>query len=191
MKKIIFTAVSALALAAGGPALAQTSGTVTGGAGVGLGVGGFSNGAIDTSSINGNSNQTLAIDMDRDLSAGSGSGFGGTMNINSVPAGSSFAIVGGVGTAGSSINANVDAANNGAITTTSFNSGLFGGFTAGNAALSMQVMNFGQSSADFSLTTSLDADYHDNFAAASTDWTMAGAAGLTAFGFGSLGWDID
>lgn len=191
MKKAIYGTISALALAAASPALAQTSGSVNAGAGVGIGLGGFSNGAIDTLSANGTNSQTVSVDIDRSMSASSGSGFGGTMNISSLPAGSSYAVVGGVGTSGSSINANVDAANNGSITTTSFNGGLYGGLTGGNAALSMQVMNFGQSSADFNLTSSFDATHEDTFQLASTDWTMAGAAGATLFTFGSLGWDVD
>ncbi|BCA62839.1 hypothetical protein HMP09_2073 [Sphingomonas sp. HMP9] len=191
MKKAIYGAISVLALAAAVPALAQTSGTVTGGAGIGVGLGGFNNGAIDTSTVSGTNGQTLSIDINREMSAGSGSGFGGTMNISSLPAGSSYALVGGVGASGSAISAGVDAANNGTITTSSFNSGLYGGLTGGSAALSMQVMNFGQSSADFKLATSFDASHSDQFNTTSLDWTAAGAAGVTAFTFGSLGWDID
>lgn len=191
MKKTICGAVSALALAAAAPALAQSSGTVTGGVGVGAGLGGFTNGAIDTTSVSGTNSQSISIDMDRDMSAASGSGFGGSMDINSVPGGSSFAVVGGVGTAGTSINANVDGLNNGSITSTSFNGALYGGLTGGNAALDMQVVNFGQSSADFKLTSAFDANYTDEFAASQLDWTAAGAVGAVGFGFGSLGWDID
>lgn len=191
MKKALYGAISVLALAIAAPATAQTSGTVTGGLGAGFGLGGFTNGAIDTSSVNGTNSQTLDIKIDRDMSASSGSGFGGKMDINSVPAGSSFAVVGGAGASGTSINANVDAANNGTITSTSFNAGLYGGLTNGNASLAMQVMNFGQSSADFKLSTNFTAEHQDEFANTSLDWTAAGAAGVTAFGFGSLGWNID
>jgi hypothetical protein len=191
MKKALYGAISILALAIAAPATAQTSGTVTGGIGAGLGLGGFTNGAIDTSAVNGTNSQTLDIKIDREMSAASGSGFGGSMDINSLPAGSSFAVVGGAGTSGTSINANVDAANNGTITSTSFNAGLYGGLTSGNAALSMQVMNFGQSSADFKLTTNFNAEHQDEFNNTTLDWTAAGAAGLTGFAFGSLGWNID
>lgn len=191
MNKALYGAISILALATAAPALAQTSGTVTGGGGVGIGLGGFTNGAIDTSAVSGTNNQALGIDITRDISGGSGSGFGGTMNINSLPAGSSYAVFGGVGAAGSSISANVDLANNGTIDTTSFDGGLYGGLTGGNAALTMQVMNFGQSSADFKLAVSFDATHADTFSANSLDWTAAGATGVGAFTFGSLGWDID
>ncbi|MFG6283214.1 hypothetical protein DC429_10020 [Arthrobacter sp. TPD3018] len=191
MKKAIYSSLSVLAFAIAVPAAAQTSGTVTGGAGIGIGAGGFTNGAIDTSAVSGTNSQTLSVDVTRNISASSGSGFGGTMNISSVPAGSSYAVVGGVGTSGSSIAANIDAANNGTITTTSFNAGLYGGLTGGSAALNMQVMNFGQSTADFKLVSSFDATHSDQFNLTSTDWTVAGAAGATAFGFGSLGWDVD
>lgn len=191
MKKALYASISVLALGLAMPATAQTSGTINGGAGIGLGVGGFTNGAIDTSTVNGTNSQTLSIDMNREISAGSGSGFGGTMTISSLPLGSSYAVVGGVGSSGTSIIANVDAANNGQIVSTSFNAGLYGGLTGGSAALNMQVMNFGQSSANFKLTTSFDATHSDTFNAASTDWTMAGAAGVSAFTFGSLGWNVD
>jgi len=191
MKKALYGAISILALAVAGPALAQTSGTATIGGGIGLGLGGFTNGAIDTSAVSGTNTQTLSVDITREMSGGSGSGFGGAMNINSIPNGWSYALVGGVGAAGTSISANVDGANNGSITSTSFNSGLYGGLTGGSAALTMQVMNFGQSSADFKLASSFDANHTDKFDTTSLDWTAAGAAGVTAFQFGSLGWDID
>jgi hypothetical protein len=191
MNKAIYGAISILALATAAPAFAQTSGTVTGGAGVGVGLGGFTNGAIDTSTFSGANNQALGVDITRDITGGSGSGFGGTMNISSIPNGSSYAVFGGVGASGSTIAANVDLANNGTINTTSFDGGLYGGLTGGNAALSMQVMNFGQSSADFKLAVSFDATHSDQFDSSSLDWTAAGAAGVGAFTFGSLGWDID
>lgn len=191
MKKVLYASISVLALGLAVPAAAQTSGTINGGAGIGLGAGGFTNGAIDTGSVNGTNSQTLSIDMNRELSGGSGSGFGGTMNISSLPLGSSYAVVGGVGSSGTSILANVDASNNGSIVSTSFNAGLYGGITGGSAALNMQVMNFGQSSADFKLTSSFDSTHNDSFNATSTDWTMAGAAGVGAFTFGSLGWDVN
>lgn len=190
MKKILFGAASALALCISVPALAQ-SGTVTDGLGVGVGTGGFSNGAIDTSTFSGTDASNISIDVDRDLSAASASGFGGTMSINSLPGGTSYALVGGIGTAGTSISTNIDSDNNGLITTNSFNAGLYGGLTGGNAALSLQVMNFGQSSADFKLVSNVDASHTDVFAVTETDWTAAGAVGLVGFGFGSLGWDID
>lgn len=191
MKKAIYGSISVLVLALATPALGQTSGTVNVGGGIGAGLGGFTNGSLNDLSTNGTNSQTISIDVDRDISAASGSGFGGSMNINSVPAGSSFAVVGGVGQAGSSINANVDAQNNGTITTESFNAGLYGGLTTGNAALSMQVVNFGQSSAEFKLTSSFDSAHQDEYQFDSTDWTMAGAAGATLFAFGSLGWDVN
>jgi len=191
MNKAIQGVISALALSVAMPALAQTSGTVTGGVGVGLGLGGFTNGSIDTSTMTGTNSTTIGVDIGREISAASGSGFGGSMDINSLPSGTSYAVVGGVGTAGTAINANIDLANNGSITSNSFNAGLYGGLTGGNAALDMQVMNFGQSSADFKLTAAFDATHTDQLSDFSTDWTAAGAAGATAFGFGSLGWDID
>ena len=191
MKKAIYGSISVLALALATPALAQTSGTVNVGGGIGAGLGGFTNGSLNTLSANGTNTQSISIDVDRNISASSGSGFGGTMDINSLPAGSSFAVVGGVGQAVSTISASVDAENNGSITTSSFNAGLYGGLTTGNAALSMQVMNFGQSSAEFQLTSSFDAGHQDEFQLASTDWTAAGAAGATLFAFGSLGWDVN
>ncbi len=113
------------------------------------------------------------------------------MNISSLPLGSSYAVVGGVGSSGTSILANVDASNNGSIVSTSFNAGLYGGITGGSAALNMQVMNFGQSSADFKLTSSFDSTHNDSFNATRPTWTMAGAAGVGAFTFGSLGWDVN
>jgi hypothetical protein len=191
MKKALYGAISVLALAVAAPAYAQTTGTATGGVGVGFGAGGFTNGAIDTSAVNGTNTDKLTVNIDREISASSGSGFGGRMDINSLPAGSSYAVVGGVGVAGTQVAANVDANNNGTISSTSFNGGLYGGLTNGNAALAMQVMNFGQSSADFKLKTNFEATHADAFNDTSLDWTAAGAAGPTAFAFGSLGWNVD
>lgn len=191
MKKALYGAISLLTFAIAAPATAQTAGTVTGGVGAGLGLGGFTNGAIDTSAVSGTNTQTLEVKIDRELSASSGSGFGGAMNINSVPDGSSYALVGGVGASGTTINADVDAANNGSITSTSFNAGLYGGLTSGNASLALQVMNFGQSSADFKLSTNFTGEHQDEFDNTTLDWTAAGAAGLTGFAFGSLGWNND
>lgn len=191
MRKAILAAISIAALAAAGPAFAQSSGTVTGGGGIGLGLGGFTNGSVNTGNVNGTNDSSYSGTISNSLSGSSGSGFGGTMNISSLPGGSSYAVVGGAGEAGTSISTSVDPTAVGTIESTSYNAGIYGGATGGNASLDIQVMNFGQSAAsykyDLSFSDNSTLNFNENFA----DWNAAGAVGIVGFGFGSFGWSGD
>ncbi|MCH7862631.1 MAG: hypothetical protein IH998_13315 [Proteobacteria bacterium] len=191
MMKIIAIGAAALAVLTAAPALAQSSGSGNIGGGIGVGVGGFTNGGISTDSLSSNSTSGISGSINNELSASSGSGFGGTMNINSLPGGTSYAVVGGVGDAGTSITSSVSPSGVGSITSNSYNGGVYGGLTHGNAALSMQVMNFGESAGDYKFTANFNASNTTNVNAASIDWNAAGAVGLVGFGFGSLGWTVE
>ncbi len=129
------------------------------GGGIGIGVGGFTNGGINTDSLSSTSTSGVSGTINNELSASSGSGFGGTMNINSLPGGTSYAVVGGVGDAGSP--------------SISFQREPLGrridhqqqlqcrrlmvASTHGNAALNMQVMNFGESAGDYKFAANFNA----------------------------------
>ncbi|WP_267382865.1 MULTISPECIES: hypothetical protein [unclassified Sphingomonas] len=190
MKTIILGTATALALCVAGPALAQSTGSATIGGGVGIGLGGFSNGSVNTGTVNGSNSQSISGTIGNELSASSGSGFGGSMNINSLPGGTSYAVVGGVGEAGTSISSAVDPMGVGTIQSSSYNAGLFGGVTGGNAALNMQVMNFGQSMGDYKFNLTFAANAADTFNTSAASWDVAGAAGPSLFGFGSVGWNV-
>jgi len=191
MMKMIALGAAALAVLAATPALAQSSGSTTIGGAIGLGAGGFTNGSVNTGSLNSDTSSGISGTIGNELSASSGSGFGGTMNINSLPGGTSYAVVGGVGEAGTTISTSVSPSAVGSINSSSYNSGVYGGLTHGNAALNMQVMNFGESAGDYKFNLNFNANNNTTVNAASIDWNAAGAAGPVLFGFGSLGWSAE
>ncbi|MES2450757.1 MAG: hypothetical protein V4610_09330 [Pseudomonadota bacterium] len=189
MRNTTATALALLsALVTASPALAQSSGSANIGGAIGVGLGGFSDGSVNTASVSGTSANSLNGSINNELSGSSGSGFAGTMDINSLPGGTSYAVVGGLGQAGTVINTSVGPNAVGDISSYSFNSGIYGGLTGGNAALSFQVLNFGQSSADYKFNVNFAQNNTLNFDANSADWNVAGAAGEALFGFGTLGW---
>lgn len=185
-KKLFLSATAAIALATfASPAFAQ-QGTVNGGIGIGAGLVGFNNTA--SSNLTNNTQSTLGVSINRDITGASGSGFAGTMNIASLPGGTSFAVVGGIGTSSTHIDGNVNLLGNGVINSSSSNAGIYGGLTGGNANMSMQVLNFGQSSADYKLAVNLNVANQQTFT--ETHLTQGFGQGVGAFAFGSLGWDL-
>jgi len=169
MKSVILSGLSALALVVSAtPASAQA---VIGG-GIGGNLGNWStNGNVTYAT--GSLSQDIDLDIDRTLSGSSVSGFAGHMDIGDLATAGcgciDFAVFGGIGNAGTVMDVNVDALNNGTLFTDSWNGGLYGGATGGASAISADFANAGQSSFESKLDLDVDSNFSADFQSLSWD----------------------
>lgn len=152
MKNMFGALVAMAAMVAATPAMADKGGVPNGG----------NNGvqsSVTTQSYSDYRNRNLQIDIERSVSAASGSGFGGTIDVNGLNInGGSHASFAGFGLAGTFTSGGV-----GTALSFSGNIGEFRADAVGNAAVSGDVMNFGQSQFTDSFTMSFDGQRTTNF----------------------------